>query len=109
MKFFGKLPMDIMITQTPSQDPSRTSKSSKTPVRDLEDGVLRRFLMLDLDETFSKASDGYYEYPDTISCSMSCPPILQEETWKIHRVFMRFLMLDLDETFRKVSYGHYVL
>ena len=33
--------------------------------------VLTSFLMLDLDETFSKASLGYFEYPDTISSSSS--------------------------------------
>ena len=31
------------------------------------DGVLTRFLMLDLDESFSKASFVYFEYPDPIS------------------------------------------
>ena len=35
MKLLGELPMDIMIILTPS--PSRTSMSSKTPGRDLED------------------------------------------------------------------------
>ena len=32
--------------------------------------VLTSFLMLDLDETFSKASLGYFENPDTISSSI---------------------------------------
>ena len=37
MKLSGKFPMDILITMTPSLAPSRTSTSSKTPGRDLED------------------------------------------------------------------------
>ena len=37
MKLSVKLPMDIMITLTPSPAPSRPSMSSKTPGRDLED------------------------------------------------------------------------
>ena len=30
--------------------------------------------MFDLDETLSKASDGYYAYPDTISSTISKTP-----------------------------------
>ena len=37
MKLSVKLPMDIMSTLTSSPVPSRTSMSSKTPGRDLED------------------------------------------------------------------------
>ena len=37
MKLSIKLPMDIMSTLTSSPAPSRTSTSSKTPGRDLED------------------------------------------------------------------------
>ena len=37
MKLSVKLPMDIMSPLTASPAPSRTSKSSKTPGRDLED------------------------------------------------------------------------
>ena len=37
MKLSVKLPMDIMSTLTSSPAPSRTSMSSKTPGRDLED------------------------------------------------------------------------
>ena len=37
MKLSVKLLMDITSTLTPSQAPSRTSISSKTPGRDLED------------------------------------------------------------------------
>ena len=37
MKLSEKLPGDIMSTLTPSPAPSRTSMSSKTPERDLED------------------------------------------------------------------------
>ena len=37
MKFSVKLPMDIVSTLTPYTAPSRTSLSSKTPERDLED------------------------------------------------------------------------
>ena len=33
-------------------------------------GVLTRFRMLDLDETISKASLGYFDYLDTISTSI---------------------------------------
>ena len=36
--------------------------------------VLKSCLMLDLGETFSKASLGYFEYPDTI-----CPPRLGKD------------------------------
>ena len=39
--------------------------------------VFTSFLMLDLDETFSKASLGYFEYPDTISSSTNDIPVLQ--------------------------------
>ena len=37
MELSGKLPIDIMITLTPSPAASRTSMSTKTPGRDLED------------------------------------------------------------------------
>ena len=37
MKLSIKFPMDFMITLTPSPAPSRTSTSSKTPGRYLED------------------------------------------------------------------------
>ena len=40
--------------------------------------VVTSFLMLDLDETFSKASLGYFEYPDTISSSTKNIPLLKE-------------------------------
>ena len=34
--------------------------------------------MLDLDETFRKAFDGYYDYPDTISSSIKNIHVLQD-------------------------------
>ena len=40
--------------------------------------VLKSILMLDLDETFSKASVGYFEYPDTISSSIKKITVLQD-------------------------------
>ena len=79
----GKLPMDIYI---------QLHQDHPCPPR-LQEGTWRiggdlmRFLMLDLDETFRKAYDGLYEYPDTITSSMS------------------FDVFDLDETFRKAYDG----
>ena len=82
MKLSVKLPWDILSTLTPSPAPSRTSLSSKTLVKDLEDmwndKVLRSFLMLDLDETHSKASLGYFEYSNTITRSTKNIPVLQD-------------------------------
>ena len=57
MKLSVKLPWGILSTLTPSPAPSRTTLSSMTPGKDLEEfRVLTRFLMLDLDETFREAS-----------------------------------------------------
>ena len=40
--------------------------------------VLTSFLMLDLDETFSKASVGYFESPNTISSSIKNVTVLHD-------------------------------
>ena len=40
--------------------------------------VLTSFLMLDLDEIFSRASLVYFEYPDTISTSIKNIPVIQD-------------------------------
>ena len=65
----------ILRNLTPSLSPLRTPLSSKTP----EDtwrigGVLTNFLMLDLDETHRKASQGYFEYLNTISTPIKNSP-----------------------------------
>ena len=62
-----ELAKDILSTMTPSPAPSRSSLSSKTPGRDLEDMWILDSLMLDLDKTFSKTTLGYIEFLDTIS------------------------------------------
>ena len=68
--------------------------------------------MLDLDETFSKASLGYIEYLDTIFSSIKNISILQdsrkdlEDMWN-DKVLRSFLMLDLDETHSKASLGYF--
>ena len=59
-EIFSSTFKDILSTLTPSPASSRTSLSSKIPARDMKDrsigAVLTKFLMLDLDETFSGTS-----------------------------------------------------
>ena len=101
----GKLSMDIMSILTPSTALSRTALSSKTSGRDLED----RWILDEVPDVgslwnFQKSFLGtlwlsWYHFQ--LHQEHSCPPRLQEETWRIGGVLMRFLMLDLDETFRE--------
>ena len=107
MKLSGKLPGDIMSALTPSPAPSRTSMSSKTPGRDLEDRC-----------SLGKVPDVgswwnfQYSFPGILCVPWHYlqlhqehphPPRLQEETLRIGGVLMRFLLLDLNETFSKAS------
>ena len=62
--------------------------------------------MLDLDETFSKASLGYIEHHLQPHQEHPFPSRLQEVTWRIGGVLTNFLMLHLDETFSKASLGY---
>ena len=43
-------------------------------------GVVTSFQMLNLDETFSKAFLGYFDYFDTVSTSIRIIPVLQDPT-----------------------------
>ena len=62
--------------------------------------------MLDLDETFSKASHEYYEYFNIISSSINMSlKTSGRDLEDIVGVLMMFLMLDLHETFIIDSLG----
>ena len=79
MKLSVKLPWDVFGTLTPSL---ASSEHPCSPILQEEtlmiDVVLTNFPMWDLDETFSKASLGYYGYPDTISSSIRNLHVLQD-------------------------------
>ena len=79
MKLSGKLPWRIFSTLTPST----AYQEHPSPARLQEETwrigrVLTSFLMMDLDETFCKASLGYFEYSDPISISIKNIPVLQD-------------------------------
>ena len=65
---------------------------------------MAKFLLSDLDESFTDASDGSYLPSDTISRSIR--NVLQDSRKKLGRmggVLTWFLMSDLDETFKDTS------
>ena len=59
-----------------------------------------RFLMLDVDEYYMKASYGHYDYTDTFSSSI-------KDRWSLDEVPDVDVDLNLDKSFSKVSYGYY--
>ena len=70
---------------------------------------MAKFLLSDLDESFTDASDGSYLPSDTISRSIR--NVLQDSRKKLGRmggVLTWFLMSDLDETFTDASDGCYL-
>ena len=79
MKLSVKLPWDVFGTLTPSL---ASSEHPCSPILQEEtlmiDVVLTSFFMLDLDETFSNASFGYFGYPDTIFSFIKNIPVLQD-------------------------------
>ena len=76
-----ELPRNIISIRTPS-----TALSWRTG------GVFTRFLMLDLDETFSKASNGYYDTlmtsPDPFRTSISSKTLGRdlEDRWSLDKI-----------------------
>ena len=107
MKLSVMLPWDIMNILTPSPTASRTSKSSTTPGRDLEDrwsldkipdvGSWWNFqwCFLGILWTSWHLLQLHQDHPS--------PPRLQEETWRIGGVLTRFLILDVDETYEHLA------
>ena len=61
--------------------------------------------MLDLDETFTEASERLFlmstQTPGSSGTSVSS--MTQEETWRTGGVLTGFLILDVDETFTEAS------
>ena len=67
---------------------------------------MAKFLLSDLDESFTDASDGCYLPSDSISRSIRNRNVLQDSRKKPGRmggVLTWFLMSDLDETFKDAS------
>ena len=88
IKLSVKILMGIVSTLTPSTTPHPARLHEETW---MIGGVLMRFLMLDLAETYSKASYGYYEYPDTqtpspVPSRTLHSPRLLEDRWSLDEV-----------------------
>ena len=105
MKVSAKLPWDILNTLTPSPASPRTSLSSKTPWKDLED----RWSLDKLPDVrfwwnFQYSFPGIILVPwhhQQLNQECPCPARLQEETCRIGEVLTMFLMSNLDESFSK--------
>ena len=111
MKLSVNLPWDILVTLTPSLASSRTSLSSKTPGRDLED-LWSLYKLPDVGSwwNFEKIFTEVLWVPWHhlhLNEEHPCPQRLQEETCRIDGVLTNFLMLDIDETVSKASLGYY--
>ena len=104
MKLSQKLLNDDPYHMTPPPCSSRTSTSSKTPGRDLEDRwSLDRVCDVgswwNLHRSFWSMIPIIWHHLQVYQ-EPPHPPRLQGETWRTGGVLTGFLMLDIDETFR---------